>query len=229
MRARALLVLVTVLASLATGGPARAQGREIAVEAGHRRFAEQYVAAARARDAERYRRLVHPKSLACINDDNRDFYDDWIARAFRWKWSGPYRIVTVRALAKGAPLSVPPGMAAYPVAPTHQIQIDLEMSATRSASLVAEIVSNGGAWLQVLPCPTAEGLAAFRSARQATAAQEARAHTLTAGLAAPLRAEIMALLKDGRRIDAMRRYAAASGEDLAMARRVIDLLEGEAK
>jgi hypothetical protein len=229
MRRLALVAVVAVVVSLGAGAPARAQGQPVAVEAGHRRFAEQYVAAARARDAERYRRLVHPKSLACITDENRDFYDDWIARAFRWKWSGPYRIVTVKALPKGTPPSAPAGMAVYPVPPTHQIQIDLEMSASRSASLVAEIAASGGAWLQVLPCPTAEGLAAFRSAKQANAAHEARAHTLTAGLAAPLRAEVMAMLKDGRRIDAMRRFATASGEDLAMARRVIDLLEGEGK
>jgi hypothetical protein len=229
MRRLGLVVLVTMLAALAPGAPARAQGREVAIEVGHRRFAEQYVAAARARDAERYRRLVHPKSLACITDETRDFYDDWTARAFRWKWDGPYRIVAVRAVAKGAPPSLPRGMAVYPVAPTHQIQIDLEMSATRSASLVAEIAASAGVWLQVLPCPTAEGLTEFRSARQATVAQEARAHALTAGLAAPLRAELTALLKAGRRIDAMRRYAAASGEDITMARRVIDLLEGDSK
>jgi hypothetical protein len=185
------------MVSLGIGVPAPAQGQPVAVEAGHRRFAEQYVAAARARDAERYRRLVHPKSLVCITDDNRDFYDDWIARAFRWKWSGPYRIVTVKARAEGTPPLTPATMAIYPVPPTHRIQIDLEMSASRSASLVAEIAASGGAWLQVLPCPTAEGLAVFRAAKQANAAQEARAHALAAGLAAPLRAELMATLKGG--------------------------------
>jgi hypothetical protein len=227
-RPRALLLLALVWL-LPPGTAAGAPGREVPIEASHRRFAEQYAAAARGRDVERYRRLVHPQSLACFTAENRDFFDDWTARAFRWKRDSPYRIVAVRLLGKGAPPSAPPTMATYPVPPTHQIQIDLEMGPTRAASLVAEIASSGGTWLQVVPCPTAEGLASFRSAKQTSAAQEARARTLARGLAPALRAELTDLLKSGHRLDAMRRYAEASSEELTMARRVIDVLEAERK
>lgn len=229
MRRPRALVLLALLWLAPLSGGAAAQSRDVAIDPGHRRFAEQYAAAARARDVEGYKRLVHPQSLACFTADNRDFLDDWTTRVFRWKWDGPYRLVAVRALGKGTPPSAPPTMATYPVPPTHQIQIDLELGATRSATLIAEIASSGGAWLQVVPCPTAEGLAAFRASRKVGAAQEAQARTLVSGLAAPLRAELMDLLKSGRRLDAMRRYAAASGEELGMARRVIDLLEAETK
>lgn len=226
---RSIIAAVAALMLLSGGAPARGQSREVAVEAGHRRFAEQYVAAARARDPVRYRKLVHPQSLACVTDDNRDFFDDWMARAFRWKWEGPYRIAVVRALAKDTPPSLPPGMGRYPVAPTHQIQIDLQMSATRAASLVADLAPVGTTWYQVVPCPTPEGLAAFRSAKQANAEQEAKAQALAKGLATPLRTELTGLLKEGKRIDAIRRFSAASGEDITMARRVIDVLEAGAR
>ena len=224
-----IVAALGALALLATGAPAPGQGREVAIEAGHRHFADQYVAAARARDAVRYRKLIHPKSLACITDDNRDFFDDWMARAFRWKWEGPYRIAAVRALAKDASPTMPVSMARYPVAPTHQIQIDLQMSATRAGTLVAEIALVGTTWYQVVPCPTTQGLAAFRSTKQANAAQEAKAQSLAQGVAAPLRAELLGLLKEGKRIDAMRRFSAETGEDITTARRVIDVLEAEAK
>src|SRR5262245_30795050 len=224
-----LAVALAALALLAPVAPARGQSREVAIEPGHRRFAEQYVAAARARDPERYRKQIHPKSLGCITDDNRDFFDDWMARAFRWKWEGPYRIVAVRALAKDASPVMPASMGRYPVPPTHQIQIDLQMSATRAGTLLAEIAPVGTTWYQVVPCPTADGLAAFRSAKQATAAQETKAQSLAQGLAAPLRAELLGLLKEGKRIDAMRRFSAETGEDITTARRVIDVLDAGAK
>jgi hypothetical protein len=79
-----IIAALAALALLAAGAPARGQSREVAIEAGHRRFAEQYVVAASARDPLRYRTLIHPKSLDCITDDNRDFFDDWMGRAFRW-------------------------------------------------------------------------------------------------------------------------------------------------
>jgi len=224
-----IVAALGALALLATGSPVPGQSREVTIEAGHRRFAEQYVAAVRARDAARYRKLIHPRSLGCITDDNRDFFDDWMARAFRWKWEGPYRIAAVRALAKDAAPPMPAGMGRYPVAPTHQIQIDLQMSATRAGTLLAEIAPVGTAWYQVVPCPTAEGLVAFRSAKQASAAQETKAQSLAQGLAAPLRAELLGLLKEGKRIDAMRRFSAETGEDITTARRVIDVLDAGAK
>jgi hypothetical protein len=228
MRRFALIPLVA-LVLLVGGAPTSGQGRDTAIEPGHRRFADQYVAAARAHDAARYRKLIHPKSLACITDDNRDFFDDWMARAFRWKWEGPYRIAAVRALTKDASPTMPASMGRYPVAPTHQIQIDLQMSATRAGTLLAEIAPVGTTWYQVVPCPTAEGLAAFRSTKQANAVQDAKAQSLAQGLAAPLRAELVGLLKQGKRIDAMRRFSAETGEDITTARRVVDVLEAGTK
>jgi hypothetical protein len=86
---RLALVITAALPLLAAGATAQGQTRDVAIEPAHRRFAEQYVAAAGARDAERYRKLIHPKSLGCITPDNRDYFDDWIARAFAVEVGGP--------------------------------------------------------------------------------------------------------------------------------------------
>jgi hypothetical protein len=44
------------------------------------------------------------------------------------------------------------------------------------------------------------------------------------GLTDPLRAEIIALAREGRRIDAIKRYRDATGQDLTTAKDVVDLL-----
>jgi hypothetical protein len=197
----------------------------VPVNASHRIFVAEYVAAVNARDAERFRRLVHPRSLACVTDANRDFYDDWVARAFRHTLPDTYRLTSVRTIPANAPAMVPPGMAMYPLPPTHQMQIDAETGPHRSLSIILQVTPSAGAWLQVMPCPTTEGLNAFRAARKANAAQDARAKDLAAALQEPLRGEISALVKAGKKIDAIKHYQAASGEDLTTAKGVVEALE----
>jgi hypothetical protein len=80
-----------------------------------------------------------------------------------------------------------------------------------------------------MPCPTAEGLAAFRAARKKAAAQDARVKELAAGIQEPLRGEIAALVKAGKKMDAIKRYQAASGEDLTTAKSVVEALEPGAR
>ena len=91
--------------------------------------------------------------------------------------------------------------------------------------MIRDLAAVDGVWLAVVACPTEEGLAAFRQVRQADAAEQARARELAAGVDAPLAAELRTLLQSGRRIDAIRRYRQATGEGLAMSRRVVELLE----
>lgn len=217
-----LVVGIVLLATLS----ARAQGVAVPINAGHRIFVAEYVAAVNARDAERFRRLVHPRSLACVTDANRDFYDDWVARAFRHTLPDTYRLTSVRTIPPNAPTMVPPGMVTYLLPPTHQIQIDAETGPSRSVTILLQVAQSTGAWLQVMPCPTAEGLAAFRAARKSKAAQDARVKDLAAALQEPLRGEIAALVKAGKKLDAIKHYRAASGEDLTTATGVVEALEG---
>ena len=99
-RIAASVVLFALALAGVDGVPAAgaADGEAAAIQAGHRTFAADYVAAVNSREVERLRRLVHPKSLACVTDQNRDFFDDMAARALRGKLAGPYRVVSVRVL-----------------------------------------------------------------------------------------------------------------------------------
>jgi len=225
---RFALGLVAGMVVLAAAS-AWAQGVAVPINASHRIFVAEYVAAVNARDAERFRRLVHPASLACITDANRDFYDEWVARAFRHTLPDTYRLASVQTVPPNAPALVPPAMATNPVPATHQIQIDAETGPYRFVTILLQVTQSAGAWLQVMPCPTAEGLAAFRAAKKKGAAQDARVKALAEGLRDPLRSEITALVKAGKKIDAIRHYQVASGDDLTTAKGVVEALEASGR
>jgi len=197
----------------------------VPINTSHRTFVAEYVAAVNARDAERFRRLVHPKSLACITDANRDFYDQWVARAFRHTLPDTYLLSGVRAVPPNTQPIVPTSMAVDPVPPTHRIQIEAQPAPYQFVVILLQVTQSAGAWRQVLPCPTVAGLAAFRAAKQKGAAQDLRVKELAAALGEPLRGEIMALVKAGKKIDAAKHYQAASGEDLTTAKGVVEALE----
>jgi len=208
---------------------AGAQGSDVPIQASHRIFVAEYVAAVNARDAERFRRLVHPQSRACVTDANRDFYDEWVSRAFRHTLPDTYRLSSVRAVPPGTPPVVPLRMAIDPVPPTHQIQLDAQTAPYHFVTIVLQVTQSGTGWVQVMPCPTAEGLAAFRAAKKKAAAQDARVKELAAGIQEPLRGEIAALVKAGKKMDAVKRYQTASGEDLTTAKSVVEALEPGAR
>ncbi len=96
-------------------------------------------------------------------------------------------------------------------------------------TILLQVTQSAGAWLQVMPCPTAEGLVAFRAAKKANAAQEARVKALAEGLPDPLRSEIAARVKAGKKIDAIKHYQAASGEDLTTTKGVVEALDASGR
>jgi hypothetical protein len=184
------------------------------------------VAAVNSHDAERLRRLVHPATLACISDDTRDFFDEMFARDLGRPLTGPFRLDSMKALDGTAAPVVPARLGAYPIPPTHRIQITVTTGQASSVTVIRDLAPGKTGWLMVLVCPTTEGLAAFRAARRERQDQETRARVLVTELREPLRSEIEGLLKQGQRVEAMKRYSAATGQDLTMAGRVVDLLEG---
>ena len=202
-----------------------AQGAAEEIEPGHRTFAAQYVATLASGDTQRMRALIHPGSLACITDRNRDFFDDAIARSMRPAAVESHRVTSVRRIDAAEPPGVPRALGAYPVPPTHRIQIDVSAGPNRSWTIIRDLAAVDGAWLALVVCPTDEGLAAFRQVRRAEADEHARARELAGAIHPPLAAELRALLQNGRRIEAIRRYRQATGEGLAVSRRVVELLE----
>lgn len=183
-------------------------------------FARTFIDALHSKQPARRLEIIHSRSRACITPQNRPYYDWMFTRQEKYAVSGHYR-ATVTPLRQDAPL---PGdsQSAYPVRPTHQMQIDFEPGAYKSASMIVLIAPDGVRWREVLACPSGNVVARARSSAAESAERGQKAQLLVRQMPGPLRAELMDLLKAGRRVDAIRRYAAASGEDIAAARGVID-------
>ena len=116
------------------------------------------------------------------------------------------------------------GKSDYPLRPSHQLQIDFDTGPYSSTSIVLFIVRDGARWYEVLPCLRPDAIAGIPAIEAKRAEQARKVESLVAGLNDPLRAEIIALARQGRRIDAINKYRNATGQDLTTAKDVVDLL-----
>lgn len=160
--------------------------------------------------------------------ENREYFDYLFANDLRGAPRAQYKTASISPLPPNPqPFGLPAEMFAYPVRPTHQVQIDFETGPTSSVTVIRVIAVLSGSWFDVLPCPTAEGVQYFREHVAAGERQKARARQLAADLKAPLLSELKGLLRQQRKIDAIKRYQEAAGVDLTTAVQVIEVIEAK--
>ena len=187
-----------------------------------RAFATALVAAINARTVEARAALVHPKARLCITGDVGEWWRESVLRQGRPP-------VPAGAASKITPLSPDDARAAsdrfdWPVTPTHVLQLDITDAPAKSRTLLFRLVKEGGRWVEVVPCAKPETVVAIRAARAETARRAERAKALAASTWPELRERVLALYRSGSRIDAYKLYARETGEDLTLARDVVDLL-----
>jgi hypothetical protein len=198
-------------------------GLAIAVEPGPEQFIKEYVAAVNAKDVEKLKRLVHPKCLVCINNENRDYYHDYFSSEIKESIPDNYKIGNVKSIGKDEPVLMPEAFS-YPVRPTHWVQVDFERGPYDSTSILRQIVKLNDTWFMVVPCPTPNTVKQFRGAKIRREKRKERAKALFKELKDPLLSELKELLKEGKKIQAWKRYRAETGESLSMAKEVLLLL-----
>jgi hypothetical protein len=120
--------------------------------------------------------------------------------------------------------SPPEAVAAYPVRPTHTLQIDFHIQPWSSTSIQLSIVKKGSVWYEVLPCPSAEDMNRMQAMEEESKAYDQRVRQIIANLAERLRGDLEALVRNGQRDTAVRKYQEVSGEDIAIAVFVIERL-----
>jgi ribosomal protein L7/L12 len=207
-------------AALLFAGPAAFAATDSQAQA----FVEALVAAINSKDAAHRKALLHPDSLRCATADKDTLLDEQYARQAR-------RAVPANVTWSLTP--APPGLPLfadkfdYAVRPTHRLQLDFSTGPNRSTTMVLQVARHGGAWREVRACPKQETVAAAKAASQARAQHRQKVERLLKDLSPKVRDEVVALLKDGRRIDAIKTYRAASGEDLVTAKSVVDAIEEE--
>ena len=190
-----------------------------------RTFAESYLAAVTGSDIERYKLLLHPATRACMNKDNADYFKTIFDRRIGKIATNP--ILSVEKLPEKFEMF--DAMAArgwkYDVRPTHAFHIDLVSTGPKQSAIAAFSALDAGVWYEVLPCPNGKALIDMRQAKLRDEAEWARARSLAASLRNPLRAEVLAFLKQDRPVSAAKKYSEGAHVNLTLASRVIDVLE----
>jgi hypothetical protein len=190
-------------------------------------FSDAWMAAVKSQDVAKVKALFHPATLACINDSNRDFFETNFKEEL-WDGTGlgtSYQIESVNPLPQPAPMGAFPEEGfAYPVEPTHQLQIEAETKDHRTMTILRFLAQANGRWYMVIPCPNAKGLTLFAQQQAETERQMAEGAALAASMPESLRTEIEQLLAQGRWFDATDRYREAAGTDPRTAIKVINAM-----
>jgi len=116
-------------------------------------FAQEYIAAVSSGDPRQIEALLNSKSRACITPETLALFD--------WEWQRKLRrgtpephVVTVSAYT--ARLAAGTEQSEYPVAPTHQLQIDFGEAPNVQATILS-LAMEDGRWRTVEPCPDGQG------------------------------------------------------------------------
>ena len=88
-------------------------------------FVKPWMAALQSKDPAKAMTFFHPKTLACLNDQTREYFD-YVARqeVDQKDAKKPYRVTRMVALPNPAPVTFPADSFAYPVQPTYEIQVE---------------------------------------------------------------------------------------------------------
>jgi hypothetical protein len=227
MSRRVVAVLLFAALGMVGALPRPAQADD---DAARRAAIASYIAALGAQDLNALRQVIHPASLACIDDANRDYFDFLFANELRHgpDVKGKVRIARLEPVVEGSFSALGmPGLVAFPVKPSYEVQIDVERSAYNYLALVRPLALHDQRWHIVHGCPSDKGLAMFREAQKRREAQRTRAEQLASELSEPARSEIRELIAQGRRISAAQRLQETTGFDLTTATLVVDVLGGK--
>jgi hypothetical protein len=205
-------------------------GPTTVLTASQRTFAEAYLSAVTGSNIERYKRLLHPTTRACMNRGTVDYFNVIFKRRTGQVATNP-RLSVEKLPEKFAMIDAFEAHGwTYAVRPTHAFHIDLVATGFKQSMIVAFGALDNGVWYEVLPCPSKKALAEMRQAQAKDEAEWAKARELAASLREPLRTELLTLLKHDRPVSAAKKYSEAAHVDLTLATRVVDVLEkGSAK
>lgn len=187
-------------------------------------YVVRYVQAINSKDENQLKALMHPGYLSCINDSNKDYFEDAFQRSLRNDIPEDYKGSVVpleeEDILKEVDGAQQLGLS-YPVKPTHQLQIDFNESEYSSVTIIRKLVQEGDSFYETLGCPSAEAVAKFREIKLKKDADHLRAKELFYELKDPLFSELTNLINEGREMEAWRKYSEATGETLAMAKEVL--------
>ncbi len=221
------LITVVVLSAALAGLPnsASAHPAEKVAATTPEQLAQLFVKAVRSKDPANIKALIHPAVLVCANETTREYFDYILDKDLEDAPSENYKITVTETANNSLPPGLPEGLFQYPVKPTRQFQIDWNPTAYKSVTVIRAVAAQNGKWFLVYPCPNAAGMKAFHDMNVKRREQQEHARSLAGALKPQRRYELLALLKQGRKIDAVKKYQSWAGVDLTTAMQVMDVLE----
>jgi hypothetical protein len=215
----AFVVGAAVCSNCIAGAPQTGNDRDAAAI---QLLARHFVEAVNHRSESEMKTILHPKSRACMRTQNAPYFDGIFSRRMNFVIPSDY---VFHAESRSPEYFSPPeAEAAYPVGPTHTLQIEFHIGPLSSTTIQLSIIKQGSAWYEVLRCPTAEDMKRMQATEAESAAYNQRVQQILANLAEPLRSELEALVRSGQRDAAVRKYREAYGEEVAIAFSVIEKL-----
>lgn len=211
--------LILILVSLCTAWFTSAQSQVSQSDA--KAFVREYVAAYNAKDAARLQALYDSKSRACIAAEDRDFYD--FTLAVMWREQIPANYTFTVSVVDENNLKAIETDGRFPVKPALELHIDYQQG-DDSGTVVVYLVRENGRWAADQPCPTEQALKQFRNDAPERKEREARYKSIAGTIQEPLRSQLIALLREHKTGEAIRRYKEASGQDYQTAMFVIGQL-----
>ena len=139
------------------------------VSEGQKQLIEAYVAAVNAKDVQKLKACLHPKSIASITDENRDFCEELFAREMKRDIPKDYR-VRINPVREDQMKSIV-GFGTFPVAPTHTIQIEWNPAPNTTSAVMVYALEEGGKWYDVTFVPTQQTLDGWRARKSAAPKQ----------------------------------------------------------
>ncbi len=216
------ILLALALTSAPAGGFAASPSAASDDAAIQNTFVKPWIAAMQSKDKAAMERLYHPAVRACMNRATKEFFDFLADREMQDAAAGAYHSSKIAPLQQIAPTFLPEGDVRYPVTPAYQVQIDVEHSDLTYTRFLAP---SNGSWYEVYPCPNEKGMAYLREQQKQGAEQRKKVAQLAAGLKDPLRSELKDLLRQQRKIDAVKKYQTATKVDLTTSVLVMDALQ----
>ncbi|HKW88979.1 MAG TPA: hypothetical protein VJN21_09500 [Candidatus Acidoferrales bacterium] len=223
-RATPTFMLLPLLASVLTCACSSGSAQGVAGSVDD--FVKAYVVALNAKDEARFNSLIHPKSLACVTPENKDYYDQATAAELRDPIPADYKISVTPPAEQD--FKVMQSYGEFPVHPTQKVQIEYQ-EGEDSGTIMLWLIQEKGRWMRVDPCASEQTLKEFKDDEPARKARIAKTDALAAAIQEPLRSQLKALLREHKTVTATKQYQQASGQDYETCMFVIYELTPEAR
>ncbi len=132
-------------------------------------FADAYIDAINSKSVEKRKAHIHPASLACINEVNKEFFNEMFEGSMRDSIPGDARISFDHS--GKISMQFPVTLFTWPINPTGQFMVDYKRTPTpdrkaTSVTAIRTIVKENGRILEVLACPTDKSLELYRKKQE---------------------------------------------------------------